>query len=127
MRATELMIGDWVEVIQSDHLKFVQVGEIHRTSIITKPAEYEEEEIDLQNIKSIPLTSKILEKNVFKKRNKYYYITIENKDTRYCVEYDTESKKLTVNNVWFVINEVRYVHELQHAMKLCGIDINIEL
>ena len=123
MKPNELMVGDWVYQAQFVDLADPNLGHGWKPVKVTS-IPFDKDCF----IEPIPLTEeKILERNGFKQRNKYYFITIENKDTRYCVEYDTESKKLTVNNVWFVINELRYVHELQHAMKLCGIDINIEL
>ena len=36
MESCELMIGNWVEVILSDHLKYVQVVEIYDKSVLVK-------------------------------------------------------------------------------------------
>lgn len=67
MENCELMIGNWVEVILSDHLKYVKVVEIYDKSVLVKDGkdEWEPEEIDIANIKPIPLTEEILLANGF--------------------------------------------------------------
>lgn len=125
MRATDLMIGDWVlfngnpKKVTSLLVTDLGVDQIYvfgKSCQVATISEY---------IEPIPLTAEILEKIGFQQRNGYYNITIEDKDTRYCMEYDILSGKLTINNTWFVMNKVSYVHKLQHALKLCGIDKEI--
>jgi hypothetical protein len=88
------------------------------------------------NIKPIPITPEILEKNGFKKGD-----IIEPEDEIYCVElfnihYDNEERKFWVCNffeseygTWEIndLFQIKHVHELQHALKLCKIDKEIKL
>lgn len=125
MKANELMIGDWVEVIKSDHLKFVQVGEIRRNSIITMQAEYEEEEIDIQNIKPIPLTGKILKGNGFiedETANCYEYWGDEVDNVYIRVFFDKFGTPISYHiqmpSNGSQVELVDNVHELQNALNI---------
>ena len=132
MKANELMIGDWVKVISNDHLKYIQIAEIYQNSILTKESEFESEEISIDNIKPIPITPEILEKSGLEhnKGEMYYHGKLM---------YHHESKYVSIcygaNNYWHLhINNgcdfskaIKYVHELQHALRLCGIEKQIEL
>ena len=140
MKATELMIGDWVEVTNSDYLKFVQVDGILGNSIFTKEAEYESEEIDINDLRTIPLTSEILEKNGFKRLQDTYLFNvttnqfgvnlwleigpdswIENNKIR------VDSLKGDFNYPMLTIMSCKYVHEFQHLLKLFRIKKDIVL
>jgi len=140
MKATELMIGDWVEVTNSDYLKFVQVDGILGNSIFTKEAEYESEEIDINDLRTIPLTSEILEKNGFKRLQDTYLFNITTnqfgvnlwleigpdswiENNKICVD----SLKGDFNYPMLTIMSCKYVHEFQHLLKLFRIKKDIVL
>ena len=66
----------------------------------------------------IPLTSEILEKNGWKE-TEYWH---EYKDGNTIIQY-------SLSNIWGIINEIEiehfkceYVHQLQHLLRLCGLD-----
>ena len=143
MKVEGLMIGDWVEVTNPDHLKYVQVGEVFTDSILTQEAEYESEEIDIKDLQPISLTPEILEKNndilhgelpILFDDGKMHYSIIEcryvskeyerNGETFYCL-----LSECTYDGGSFVtpFAKIRYVHELQHALKLCKIEKEIVL
>lgn len=143
MNTENLMINDWVEATNSDHLKYVQVGTIFNDSIITREAEYESEEIDIKDLQPISLTPEILEKNndilhgelpILFDDGKMHYSIVEcryvskeydrNNETFYCL-----LSSCAYNGGSFVtpFAKIRYVHELQHAFKLCGIEKEIIL
>lgn len=129
MKANELMmIGDWVEVINSDHLKYVKVRNILDNSIITEEGENESEEVKLTNIKSIPLTIEIIERNGFKYEYGIGWILDK---YGFTMEYGHRPFEEYVDYlfVWCAdsIVPLYYVHEQQHALKLCGIEKEIEL
>lgn len=132
MKANELMIGDWVEVINSDHLKYVKVRNILDNSIITEEGEYESEEVKLTNIKSIPLTEEILESNGFVRYDKHEY-SVTDSNYNYLKVRCYADTNFEIGNAFDEEGElqafadIQYVHELQHALRLCGIDKNIEL
>lgn len=102
MKAIELMIGDWVTMN----------GNPVRITRLTEFGEY-------QNIAPIPLTAEILEKNGFEKiGTSYQYIA---RPGLYIRLIGISSKHLSLQIASRYIG-LEYVHELQHALRLCGID-----
>lgn len=134
MKANELMIGDFIK-----H-GFGGVGKVTELSkgIITVYDDGLNDgdgncEVNFaeNEIRPIPLTVEILEKNGFKKdekdKNMYYWNwSICNN----CISYDKETGKIRIfhslGNLVFVL-PLRYVHELQNALRLCGIEKEIIL
>lgn len=131
MKANELMIGDWVQYPATMGnlvpCKVVGISTEITVEFTTGARKYEA----LKVAQPIPLTSEILEKNGFERTNDYHFFDgdeyyemelREISDSIWFVEYtDLEfsmpSQRMTVCNV----------HELQHALRLCGIEKNIEL
>lgn len=104
MKANELMIGDWVYYGKKP-VKVLQLSEGK----------------DYKEINPIPLTSEILEKNGFVQvglmyRNPEFHITIRD------VFGGDLFLSISVRDV-----QLKYVHELQHALRLCGIEKEIVL
>lgn len=131
MTEKELMIGDWVLYGQ----RFAVIKELYNGYVtilcsINGQNEYVEETYD--NIDPIPLTLEILKKN---KLN----ININNSYTNILGYFDEDENNLLEiyieeDEIWWSISyaeytilRLRYVHELQHALKLCGIKKEIEL
>lgn len=125
METKELMQLDWV-CLEDDptprQVDFIRTGEVglYWNKIVTPPY-----------IKPIPITPEILEKNEFKNdgkdKNMYYWNwSICNN----CISYDKETGKIRIfhslGDLVFVL-PLRYVHELQHALKLCKIQKEIVL
>lgn len=123
MKATDLMIGDWVRQKHSG-LK-LQVSEIHQPYIF---AECEEGQFREDTIESIPLAPEILKKNGFENIGAHFLCDsigmIWWKDNIYIFSKYARHKDLPTENISINIG---YVHELQHALRLCGIDKEIEL
>lgn len=142
MKAEDLMIGDWVDVYhelpdESGFYKPLQVTGLHQNngicfgdSIIESPwndpEEFEEE------IKPIPLTEEILEKNGFgfidTFNGEYYSVwtgwwILDGLELCCC----SNLKFPVYFNISDANVKVNYVHELQHALKLCGIEKEIVL
>ena len=124
MKATDLMIGDWVLYGQ----RFAIIKELYNGYVtilcsINGQDEYIEETYD--NIEPIPLTPEILEKNEFFKSYDddgiHYKYTLISDGIGFSLKY--------VRSVfqWLGPLDFKYVHELQHALKLCGIKKEIEL
>lgn len=141
MKTEDLMIGDWVLTLESTHKEkvFAQVDAIEEgkhSILVTR--ECSNWFVDVDWIEPISLTSEILEKNGFRKsvsppgiHAKCY--EINNKDEKYCLtianynEYkrlllDIDSEDSECFNI-----KCDYVHQLQHALRLCGIKKEIEL
>lgn len=111
MNANELMVGDWVLINKSpDNPYYKQFG-------------IEDFETDkYQYCEPIPLTREILEKNGFEKCK---IPEIEYIGWRLNEEFSVELNAVDD----FDWNEVHiaYVHQLQHALRLCRIDKEIIL
>lgn len=135
MKATDLMIGDWVE---TGHLVYNKVQEISRDNDmqwyisfacgITLFRMYE--------FGPVPLTPEILEKNGWIQckyetcKSLYEYkglhlrhTMIKRSNGRWVAEVDGIVEKFPDEYTHsFLRINVFYVHELQHALRLCGLD-----
>lgn len=136
MKANELMIDDWVYNKNID--KPMQVypmmfSQMFRTHPDATAEDY--------NIFPIPLTAEILEKNGWKKEfDKKPYMTFYHlEDEKYwlmwCISehtLDIQRQNKTLLDQYNLCAErvviaCDYVHQLQHALRLCGIDKDIVL
>ena len=115
MKANELMIGDWVYRPAC----YDQVKEIRYTGVIG--IDGMRGVIAFSELEPIPLTPEILEKNGFIKERLYCHGT----PLQYCVLVDGLWIDISGEN--FFEGKLDYVHQLQHALRLCGIDKEIEL
>lgn len=136
MEAKDLMIGDYVYNHRNWECPIV---EIHKNSAIVIARYYGEEEFLLSDLRPIPLTQEILEKNGWEKCN----IDVVDDDEQYGCAYGsfyvTWWRKVKLLSFYFedknaglhyeMISELptKYIHQLQHALKLCGIDKEIVL
>ena len=149
MKATELQIGDWVIFHDSGYASDGTTWEEDRICQIDSIDEdvrvkwYDESgceedwpHVSTELLSPIPLTSEILEKNGFEKQwqDNYEYfdddenlnVTFHPKTSNYtngAYDYiDIEKGCLTINEM-----PIMFVHELQHALRLCGITREIIL
>lgn len=111
MEANELMIGDWVnfgsfirQVIQSDYYQDVNGDCV------------------LDGVKPIPLTAEILKKNGFVPDNfSPYYLPIKDGSVRFSKhQYGLYCNILRPYQRYDGV--CNYVHNLQHALRLCGLN-----
>jgi len=132
MKANELMIGDWVmfpnSIEKVQEVAYIE-GKGYCASFAASATLFP---IPIDKLKPIPLTTEILEKSGLEhnKGEMYYHGKLM---------YHHESKYVSIcygaNNYWHLhINNgcdfskaIKYVHELQHALKLCGIEKTIKL
>ena len=152
MTREKLMIGDLVDVHRcecvADDGHYVQWNEYGKVVSITecyitikyigREDDYGFEDVEEEDINPIPLTAEILEKNGFIKSNSVSDIPPFDKDEDGNMYYSFKGENKfwgwwQPDNIFFIPAnamgniEIRYVHELQHALKLCGIAKNIEL
>ena len=129
MRAEDLMIGDKLKTVFSQ--KIVKVKEIKQNCIYTEDNGYEYNEIE-----PIPLTPEILEKNGFEMVSDKNGVPIYrikwpiNRDYYFSVWTGLDGYWNPVGfgvTIGGVQGDVDYVHQLQHALKLCGINKEIVL
>ena len=157
MKAKELMIGDWVnrrvgwrneesgEVeYETEGMFPIEVTCIY-DDIVQYDEEYDEEIVNTveaadYELFPIPLTREILEKNGFENISNHtlkgydtFRLDIEQRGYDYCVTIKLKDyyKLQSYDDRWYTLCEMEfgcgYVHELQHALRLCGIDKEIEL
>lgn len=121
MEANELMIGDYLRTRFSK--KIIRVKEIKQSCIYTEDNGYEYNEIE-----PIPITPEILEKNGWVK-NLYSVESYDNEELECLSLWVGEDGK---NKWWWhvgveLVTPINYVHELQHTLRLCGIEKEIIL
>lgn len=113
MKANELMIGDWVRM----RLSFGTQWYIDKVGVINPENEMVYE--------PIPLTEEILKANGFTtKTTDYSHIEIGNK---IIISFHFgKTLRITDYNKGFevghVVKEIWHVHDLQHALRLCGLN-----
>lgn len=119
MKATELMIGDWVRQKHSGLL--LQVSEIVPPYIRAKG---EDGQFKESTIEPIPLTPEILVGNgfvLFNGREKMYRWKYDN-EVWVTADFKSDVPWVSVVNTCFQsIPYCPYLHQLQHALLLCGI------
>jgi len=133
MKANELMIEDWVYNKNID--KPMQVYPMMFSQMFRRTPNATTEDY---NIFPIPLTPEILEKNGFTKstpppgiharcyeldnKKDKYHLTIADYNKYKRLLLNVDSKDSECFNI-----KCDYVHQFQHALRLCGIDKTIEL
>ena len=144
MQANELMTGDWVLIKRTPSCEYpYKICSINNYSILGEDyADWIEveagEEINLEDIKPIPLTAEILEKIGF-----HHHLIAERGFTREEWTLSDDYYDIVVSewsdSIWVFRYECTemntpheqrvfgYVHELQHALRECGIDKEIVL
>ena len=148
MKEWELSVGDWVH----RHYNSIYEGEVSFDFKVTQMTRHYGDELliwgrsadgkhhgnigGVSSIEPIPLTADILEKNGFKKHNRYQYIYKDNY-CKVCVSFapriEIDGKDLgeppinvSIEGALFDINmNMSAIHELQHLIRLCGIEKEI--
>ena len=122
MKKEELMIGDWVQDDEPD-----ADGIITRCKV---EAEDFMNEAFMNHTVPVPITSEILTDNGFFKscddcyENHYTYVLLsEYTNLKLFALYDSDFSYNMNHEAW----KIKYVHELQHVMRLCHIDKDIQL
>ena len=149
MRIEELSVGDWVATelaklaIEGNDIATAFVEQIKKPIQIVSILGDEElvfgrtDELDgfatiylkAEHIEPIPLTAEILEKNEFESTtNPNVFLLTDSPNMLYV---DINSGMTFVNYIksecFLTASDVKYVHQLQHALRLAGIDKEIEL
>ena len=131
MKGDELMVGDWVRGFLPDtYSQVVGVLNEYRVAIIAcgKGAYME---LSVDDIQAVPLTAEILEKNGLHK-SPFFNVWTE------CTErYELRVSRERVYVIFlaedggdeaeYSLPHPKYVHEFQHALRVLGIEKEIEL
>ena len=137
LNISDLSVGDWV----INHR-----GYPTKVQVITSDGNLLCGELDaksehcthlwVQDIKPIPITAEVLEKNGFELFSRdIKYITYCINESQISVSYVKDTKEWmvflgasgSVKKKFVEVSCVKYIHELQHALRLCGIEKEIEL
>ena len=82
----------------------------------------------LSNIKPIPLTPKILEKNGWRHQNDwYFFLELDRGHIGIDFYHITEDGKFIVDFDNEIISDIKFISDLQHLLFGLGIDSNIKL
>ena len=130
MKANELTIGDWVYSTFCDKpCKVIGIEQYESEYVNVKVTNVTGAK-DINSLYFIPLTAEILQKNGFVESGMFYRLSLD--------YYGVFINEIT-ESIWrfqFYNHEcpafdsticIGYVHELQHALRLCGIDKEIVL
>ena len=128
LKATDLMIGDWLKHYNGTPMQVTKITTEHFACAENRGMNCWEYN---NKYEPIPLTPEILEKSgILYEKQSYYYVIEDNKDLEctYYIQQVQEDWAIGVDIGAYdcsVFARIKYVHELQHALKLCGIDKEI--
>lgn len=114
------MIGDWV-MLYGRPRKVERIYDYGRVEVDCI-------EEDCDELEPIPLTPKILEKNGFSQDPLNGHIFVFQEKSGEVIYYECGPKYgLTIDNQLATIQDLKinYVHQLQNALRLCGIEKEI--
>ena len=125
IKISDLSVGDWVEIdgepakalclrIAGGHIFKGVSGQMYRCC-------------GGMDLEPIPLTPEILEKNGFVKNGEYDEWNIGTWETPYLLGVSLERPAITIkwNGSSIFIDRAKYVHQLQHAWRLAGVEKEI--
>lgn len=141
IKITDLSIGDWV-TYNEEYYQILNIGamvyvvgeglQFRHYCTLTRGLEIQDD-IDINEISPIPITPEILEKNGFTTTDKRYYIC-KLCNTRVDVERLAEHYEIATFGILSqgglitkMICPITNIHQLQHALRLVGIDKDITL
>ena len=130
VRATEIMVGDWLWYqgqFNAFPLKVEQVTK-RKVGYHADSNENRMYYLRLHEVQPIPITPEILERNGFEKVQNLLVLQWENGvyPSMIFVEYNPENYCLFINDMMFP-KPVRFLHELHHILMDCGIEKEIKL
>jgi hypothetical protein len=135
LKISDLSVGDWVRVINQFD---AQIDGYHSGSgsLSLKTRQGNLVHYRLEDIHFIPITAELLEKNGFargKRGNFYHYLLLDKNRTLYIhastngwrvqITYDAAGILRTTH----LMPDMNSVHQLQHALRLAGVDKEINL
>ena len=131
LTAKDLMIGDYFRYKDGTIVRIARVGDVSPMDapIYCHTLLEGYFPCQLEDIEPTPITAEILEKNgwtkpasgrVWSRNNVPSFVLEEIDDGSFEVTTDTCSE-------WGGLCMIRFVHELQHALRLCGVDTEIVL
>lgn len=131
LKISDLSVGDWVQDKNGIYAKVIGIEnwsngyflniELHGVNVgVTS----------LASVHPIPITAEILEANGFVKNGEYNEWSTGNWDDTPFIGISISRQSMRIKNLGtdiFIENKVVYIHELQHALRLAGVDKVINL
>ena len=137
MKANELMIGDWVTFKDCQHenpmpIKIIAIGFQADEEDDCLVQINGDESCDIMTIDDeivgIPLTAEILDRNGFESAPAPSERVWMRNGQEVWLDNEGENYWANIKNGEFYFEGyIEYIHELQHALRLCGIEKEIEL
>lgn len=143
MKSSDLMLGDWVKAKTVDYvdgvIKYVVENKRATTAMIHQLYNQEtgvlKDSLYSIQVEPIELTFAILQKNGFETDGEAIWASFCPEDKDYALEISEPNyydEKYGERGFWWTVNaceysiiKLSYIHELQHALKLCGIEKEI--
>lgn len=132
IKISDLSIGDWVRYRDAD--ANVRVSDTYSNGYVFIVGEEDSgisESVNAHHhIEPIPLTPEILEKNGFRKNGEYNEWNIGEWNERPFIGVSLDRQSMRVKyfgNDIFIDNKVVFVHQLQHALRLAGVEKEVEV
>lgn len=130
MEAKELMIGDWLFYRGQFNAFCFRVEQITKRKVgyHAEPDESRTYYLTLSECQPISITPEFLERSGFEKAGSLYYLKSLNKRYPYLfiIEYNIVNNYLLVND-GLIPMPILYVHQLQHVLRLCGVEKEITI
>lgn len=127
LKISDLSVGDWVGYNGKSY-RTVIVDALDQTATIF--GNDEQGDIHIEQLAPIPITAEILEKNGFVKNGEYNEWSTGNWDDIPFIGISLSRQSMRIKNFGtdiFLDNEVIYVHQLQRALRLAGVNKEINL
>lgn len=127
MKIQELSVGDWVRYREREWIVCSLYQFTEEVGLWRKDSQLCEYVADIE---PIPLTSEILEKNGFRKNGEYNEWNIGEWNERPFIGISLDRQSMRVKYIGsdiFIENKVVFVHQLQHALRLAGVEKEIEV
>lgn len=126
MNAKDLMLGDFVQ-FDKDICIVEEVridGTVVLVSLNTGLTSIDGDQVSINEISPIELTTEILEKLGFQKISTNKYVSGKVTIAVFAEEFFITIKS---ENARVMMITIKYIHELQHVLRLCGIEKEFEL
>ena len=127
LKIGDLSVGDWMRFGGIDYQVKSIDGAFERVTLIGNKEQRDE---SIYALHPILITAEILEKNGFRKNGEYNEWNIGEWNERPFIGVSLDRQSMRVKyfgNDIFIENKVVYVHQLQHALRLAGVDKEINL
>lgn len=125
LKISDLSVGDWVyhDFYEVDMRVVTIYGDNER--VIAESSSGHGVTCHLDHFTPIPITAEILEKNGVHRTCEDDKYAIFRGDRLWAVKYSDRDWELTIPPVCHV--DIKYAHQLQHALRLAGVDKEINL